>query len=98
MNHDKIEQEIISSYKKLVGSATQKLSGIDVTIMRQGSSLTTYQQREMLTEVTPQEIQNVLFAIDSNIPPRIDRYNAYFFKKAWGIIKGNVIKAVQDYF
>lgn len=52
----------------------------------------------MCRPVTGEEVKKALFAIDDNKAPGVDGFNAYFFKKAWNIIKVELIKAVQDFF
>lgn len=71
---------------------------IDKEAVRRGPRLQVRQQRELTKDVTAQEIKDALFSIDSNKAPGIDGFNAYFFKKSWAIIGGEIIEGVQQFF
>lgn len=96
--HANIEEEILQFYKGLLGSNADILSCIDLSIMRHGPCLSVHQQRSMCVEVTHEEIKSALFAIDDNKAPGIDGFNGLFFKRSWDIVKGDVCKAVQEFF
>ncbi|KAI5438515.1 hypothetical protein KIW84_024307 [Lathyrus oleraceus] len=52
----------------------------------------------MTVAITEDEIEKALNSIRDLKAPCIDGYGAYFFKKAWNIVKYDVVKAVQDFF
>ena len=39
-----------------------------------------------------------MFSIPSNKAPGLDGYNSHFFKAAWHIVGGDVIKSIRDFF
>ncbi|KAL2943863.1 hypothetical protein RDABS01_032210, partial [Bienertia sinuspersici] len=47
---------------------------------------------------TDKEIKQAMFSIPSNKAPGLDGYNNHFFKSAWHIVGGDVIKAIRDFF
>ncbi|CAK8562736.1 unnamed protein product [Lathyrus sativus] len=89
-----MENEVISFYRKLMGTKLNHLEGIDTATMRNGSQLDGA-QRDMLTEhVAEDEITTTLKGIGNDKAPGTDGFGAYFYKKAWNIIKLDVIAAV----
>lgn len=53
----------------------------------------------MLTaSVMEKEIVTALKGIGDTKSPRIDGYRSYFFKKAWNIIRTDVVKTIQYFF
>ena len=66
--------------------------------MRDGRQISAISTQMLIHEVHEAEIKEVLFGIKDNKVPRVDGFNACFFKKAWNIIKQDVISAVKDFF
>lgn len=52
----------------------------------------------MLREVSDDEIKDAMFGIEDEKAPGPDGYSSRFFKAAWGIVGGEVCKAVRDFF
>lgn len=52
----------------------------------------------MTTLITEQEVVNALSGLDNLKSPGIDGYDAYFFKKAWNIVKADLLKVMEDFF
>ncbi|XP_060195253.1 uncharacterized protein LOC132624503 [Lycium barbarum] len=98
LKHSDIEEEILTFYKGLLGTAAPTHLCVDITIMRHRPCLNVQQQKEMIAAISQTEIQEALFAIDDNKAPCIDGFNAHFFKKTWGIIKGDVTLAIRVLF
>ncbi|CAK8534470.1 unnamed protein product [Lathyrus sativus] len=93
-----MENEVISFYRKLMGTKLDYLEGIDTAAMRNGSQLNVA-QRDMLTgHVSEEEITTSLQGIGNDKEPGIYGFGAYFYKKAWNIIKVDVIAVVQEFF
>lgn len=49
-------------------------------------------------EVTDVEVQRGLWAIADGKIPGVDGYNTWFFKKAWPIIKTDIMQVVKEFF
>ncbi|XP_070039684.1 uncharacterized protein [Nicotiana tomentosiformis] len=93
-----IMEEILSFYKNLMGTSVQTPPTINRLIMRKGPKLNHPQQLAMCEAVTTTEIYEGLCSIGDDKAPRVDGYNAVFFKKTWHIIKEEVTKAVLVFF
>ncbi|GJX90379.1 zinc finger, CCHC-type containing protein [Tanacetum coccineum] len=52
----------------------------------------------MIREITNKEIHDAIFAMGDNKAPGPDGYSAFFFKEAWDIVGGDIIKAVKEFF
>ncbi|XP_071695601.1 uncharacterized protein [Rutidosis leptorrhynchoides] len=56
-------------------------------------------QADLMTQhVTEKEIKNAFFNIGDSKSPGPDGYSAAFFKEAWDIIGGDLIRAVKEFF
>lgn len=96
--HEDIEEEILTSYRKLMGTAEEVRNGIDVSAMREGPQLNNDQRVNLTVPVTEQEVVNALHNIDDMKAPGKDGYEAYFFKKSWTIMKKDIMRVVDDFF
>ncbi|GJX67235.1 RNA-directed DNA polymerase, eukaryota, reverse transcriptase zinc-binding domain protein [Tanacetum coccineum] len=52
----------------------------------------------MVREVSDDEIKETMFQIDGNKAPGPYGLSSLFFKKAWGIVGGNVCSAIKEFF
>lgn len=95
---DSIQKEIVDFYKSLMGSATHMLPGIDKEIINKGAKLSKQQRIELCRDVTTEEIYDGLCSIGDEKAPGLDGYNAFFFKKAWHIVKDKVMEAIMEFF
>ncbi|CAK8538353.1 unnamed protein product [Lathyrus sativus] len=93
-----MENEVISFYRKLMGTKLNYLEGIDTTAMRNGNQLNAAQRDMPTGHVTEEEITTTLQGIGNDKALGIDGFEAYFYKKVWNIIKVDVIAAVQEFF
>ncbi|MCH85203.1 transposon TX1 putative 149 kDa protein, partial [Trifolium medium] len=93
-----IEEEVMSFYNKLIGTSDTDLNGIDITVMREGPQLSNEQRQKLIAPITDKEIECAMQSIGDLKSPSIDGYGAYFFKKAWKIVKSDVLAAVHDFF
>lgn len=86
-----IQKEIVDFYKSLTGSDAHILRAIDKEIMRKGAKLNQQQRIDLCRDVTTKEIYEGLCSIGDDKEPGVDGYNALFFKKAWHIVKDEVM-------
>ena len=93
-----IQEEFVMFYKSLMGSSAGKLPAINAKVMKRGPILKKQQRIQLCNAVTNQEIYEGLKSIGDDKAPGIDRYNAFFFKHTWQIIKRDVIEAVKSSF
>ncbi|PNX74719.1 ribonuclease H, partial [Trifolium pratense] len=69
-----------------------------ITAMREGPQLSNEQREKLVIPITDKEIEDALQSIGDLKSPGIDGYGAYFFKKAWNIVKTDVLRAAHDFF
>lgn len=93
-----LQREIVRFYKGLMGASAVALPVVNRETLMNGPLISQHKQLALCAPVREEEIQQALFAIDDNKAPGIDGFNALFFKKSWGIIKKDIIKAVMDVF
>lgn len=81
-----------------MGTSATSLPIINKEIMQNGPKLTHDQQLSLCEEVSDVEIYEGLCVIHKDKAPGVDGYNSCFLKKAWPIIKQELMKAIQDFF
>ncbi|XP_019225971.1 PREDICTED: uncharacterized protein LOC109207494 [Nicotiana attenuata] len=74
-----IQEEIITFYKSLMGSAATQLPAVNKQVMKNGPVLNHMHHIGLCAEVTAQEIYEGMCAIGDYKAPRVDGYNALFF-------------------
>ncbi|XP_058782916.1 uncharacterized protein LOC131657549 [Vicia villosa] len=94
----KIEKEVMLFYKNMMGKADAKIDGIDTTVLIEGPQLSNVKTEFLTTTITNDEIEKALRSICDLKAPRVDGYEAYFFKVTWSIMKHDVLRAVHDCF
>lgn len=75
-----VEQEVLDFYSNLVGTAADRIEGVDITALRQGNHLSRNERISLLRPITEQEIWTALTEIGDNKALGIDGFNACFFK------------------
>ncbi|XP_056691942.1 uncharacterized protein [Spinacia oleracea] len=95
---DLIQAEILSFYKKLLGTSANTLPSIHLPTMRNGPTLNNDARQELCRNVTDDEIDLAMHGIGNDKAPGPDGLNAVFFKKAWPFIKQDIYRAVKDVF
>ena len=48
--------------------------------------------------ITHEEIKNAIFSMNDSKAPGPDGFSSLFFKKAWSIVRSDVVKAVESFF
>ena len=54
--------------------------------------------QDLTKEVTEEEIQNVVFAINPESAPGPDGFTAFFFQKYWSVVKSQILQEIFDFF
>ncbi|XP_074283135.1 uncharacterized protein LOC141607680 [Silene latifolia] len=92
-----IEQAFLDYYSELLGSSasvTKVCSGV----VQRGVVLSEEQAREIIKEVTVDEIKHALFSIPKEKAPGPDGYSSQFFKDAFELVGSDVVAAVKEFF
>jgi hypothetical protein len=77
--------EVVNFYKRLQGTASHRLLGVDITVLRAGAQLSADDARSLCRTVRYEEIDQALGAIQDDKAPGVDGFNAFFYKKVWHI-------------
>lgn len=56
ITHEKIEEEVLNFYKKLIGEAYPMKQKIDIVVLREGKQVSSNQSRMLIAQVTEEEI------------------------------------------
>lgn len=97
-NQADIAKEVIRFYVELIGRTYIQLSHIDIEAVRDGKKLNMEQRKELVKNVTDQEIDNALKDICDLKFPDIDGFGPKFFKAFWHIVKHDVRAVVREFF
>lgn len=71
--------------------------GVDPLILRAGPILQETHRRNLIKEVTFEEVKSGIHAINSNSAPGVNGFNS-FFKKVWNILGKDVYNTVRHFF
>lgn len=67
-------------------------------VIAEGPVLSIEQQLSLLQTVQAVEIKDAFWSILIEKSPGPDGFNSGFFKEAWSVIAGDMVKAVQEFF
>nr|XP_009609757.1 uncharacterized protein LOC104103545 [Nicotiana tomentosiformis] len=95
---NEVEEDILSFYKKLLGTRTSQSPVVIPEIMQSGYMLSRQQKLQLIKPVTREDVKKAVLDIDDNKAPTCDGYNSYFFKKTWHILGDEVTAAVMEFF
>nr|GEX99832.1 hypothetical protein [Tanacetum cinerariifolium] len=96
INGDHVHLAFINHYMDFLGQQeiTSDFNAIELFC----NQIPTDVAYNMVRDVSDQEIHKAIFCMGDNKAPGPDGYSAAFFKEAWDIISGDVIKVVKEYF
>lgn len=95
---DHIASEISQFYKRLLGTRSPSLQGVDSHTVQKGPKLSIKSQDLLIAPVTQDQIEAAMKSIKDSKAPGLDGFNALFFKKTWPVIKDDVSAAIMDFF
>lgn len=93
-----IKDEIQRFYQGLMGTTIRKLPAASAKVMRKGPVINQQQGIALCQPVTDEEIYKCLKFIDDDKALGVDEFNALLYKKAWSLIRREVIVAVRRFF
>lgn len=92
-----VQTIFLNYYRGLLGTSSEHLTRLDLSIMQYGSILSNEQQEALIASVESWEIKEALFSIHNGKAPP-DGFFAGFFKATWHIIHEEFTAAVTDFF
>ncbi|XP_074304161.1 uncharacterized protein LOC141638873 [Silene latifolia] len=92
-----IEHAFLDYYKMLLGSSAS-VTEVCPGVVKRGALLTDVQARDLLLEVTDEEIKKALFSIPKEKAPGSDGYSSQFFKDAFEVVGCDVVAVVKEFF
>ena len=98
-NPDHIQNLFLDHFQKLLGSSTPSEIDVNFFVSRLISNRINQSHSDLLgKEVSAEEITKVMFSLKNGKAPGPGGFSAGFFKKAWGIVGDDVVKAISSFF
>lgn len=85
-------------YNMLMGKVEGGLDGTYIVVLREGPQLSNDKMDSLTAPITEKEIEIDLNGISDLKAPGLDGYGACFFKKAWSIVKHDLMEVVYVFF
>ncbi|KAH0778514.1 hypothetical protein KY290_004941 [Solanum tuberosum] len=93
-----IEDEFIGVFTGLMGSSNSNLPCLNAEVVKTGVCLTLQQQKDLIKEVTKEEIIEAIKTMPKEKAPGADGFPIEFFTGNWDIVNGEVLEVVQQFF
>lgn len=92
-----VEQEFISVFSGIMGDCASELPCLNSMRVRSGTCLTVLQQRELIKEITDEEILEAIRAMPVDKAPGVGSFTIEFFTKNWEIVKTDVLVVEKQF-
>ncbi|XP_074278574.1 uncharacterized protein LOC141602168 [Silene latifolia] len=96
-NNDQIQKDFIDFYTDLLGTSTP-VTKVSQNVIQMGKLCTSERHAILLTLVTNEEIQQVLFFIPTHKAVGPDGYSNAFFRDSWNTVGNSVCEAIENFY
>lgn len=93
-----IQNVICNYYKQLFGKQTEKKVTMGVNTWGRSGRLTEEDNMLLTRPFTEEEIKEAVFSMKENSAPGPDGFGVIFYKRCWGVIKGELIDMISDFY
>ena len=98
--HTQISNEAINFFQHLIETKDENVTSCLKELLSEILSERTSNEagQELIRQVTPEEVNASMFAIDRGKSPGPDGFTSHFFKVAWPVVNEDVVRAVLSFF
>lgn len=93
-----IAEQFIQFYSNLFGSQNSQRKPINPEVLEGGKRITEEQRIMLCSQVSDEEVHRAVFSIDQDKAPGPDGFGSGFFRASWNTVKGDICRAVKDFF